>query len=107
MAIRNFVASTAKNGVVASSTSGVDALVTAVDDAITAALAQEDIDASAGAEAAVGDIQTAVDALETAVTAASGVTVVLNGSLTVNQIKIAFENVLRTLAQLHGEYPEA
>lgn len=125
MAIRNFAASTTKRGSVVFSTSGITARLDAIDTALAAAdakvvlaLAQTDIDASVAAEAAVAAIKTEYDAAQTANNAAQAellstvyssalpVTVVINGDLTHNEIRRAFDNVLRAVAQQTGIYPE-
>lgn len=124
MAIRNFAASTVKGGQVVTSTGGVAASIAATvagfvdaDAKVLLALAQTDIDASVPAETAVAAIKTAYDASKVAAAAlatevnatlyasAQPVTVILNGAVTHNQVKIAFDNILRVLAQ-STEYAE-
>jgi hypothetical protein len=82
-----------------------DDLFDAVDAAITAALEQEDIDASVGAEAAVDAIQTAVDAAKASAVGGGDVTLVINGSLNQNQIRAAVERALAVIAQSPAEFP--
>lgn len=77
-------------------------LMDAVDAAITDALAETTIDASVTAEAAVGVIQTAADAVRTAVESSvepSGynITVSIQNAPTQNQIRLALENILRNI----------
>ena len=77
-------------------------LIDAVDSAITDALAETDIDASLTAEAAVGLIQDATDAVRAAVAGSvepSGynITVSIQNAPTQNQIRLALENILRNI----------
>lgn len=77
-------------------------LIDAVDSAITDALAETDIDASLTAEAAVGLIQDATDAVRAAVAGSvepSGynITVSIKNAPTQNQIRLALENILRNI----------
>lgn len=125
MTIRNFAASTVKGGAVATSTGAVAASVAAVtagfvdaDAKVVLALEQTDIAASAPAQSVVNNIKTAYDAAKVAAAAintelnatvyasAMPVTVVLNGTLTQNQVRQAFDNILRNLAQ-SNEFAES
>lgn len=125
MTIRNFAASTVKGGAVSTSTGAVATRIASMvagfsdaDDKVILALAQTDIDASVAAEAAVAAIKTAYDAAKAAQVSLATevnatlyasdmpVTVVLNGTLTQNQVKQAFDNILRNLAQ-SNEFAES
>lgn len=110
MTIRKFTASVVKGGAVSTSTDAVAAAFADADAKVVLALAQTDIDASVAAEAAVAAIKTAYDAGKaelnsTVYSSTQPVTVVLNGSLTVNQVRLAFENILNNLKQ-SSEFPE-
>lgn len=77
-------------------------LLDAVDTSITDALAETDIDASLTAEAAVGLIQDATDAVRAAVAGSvepSGynITVSIQNAPTQNQIRLALENIMRNI----------
>lgn len=76
---------------------GFDGVGDAIDEAVDAALAQEDIDASEGAEEAVEAIRAAAD---TAIAAQSGDVVVLFDDSVITRrdhLRRALEAVLRTL----------
>lgn len=96
-------AGTNSNGFALNRTQDFATLLDAVDTSITDALAETDIDASLTAEAAVGLIQDAADALRSAVESAVvpggyQVSVIIEGAPNQNQIRQALQNILTNIS---------
>lgn len=104
MPVRNFSATTKPSNDVLATGNSMSTLMDAVDTARAAAAANVTIAGDGTALGLVTDIQTAMDAVraeyEDKITDANHtVAVVINGSPTQNQIRIAFENIMRNIDQ--------